>query len=111
MDKAHLVKQCQCGDREAFGILYQTYLESMRRIAAYYIHNIDIEQDILYDGFLIAFTSIRSLKNGAKIEAWLTSIMRNLSLQYLKEGASHVSVPMSDTAIVENINVTVDEGR
>lgn len=111
MDKAHLVKQCQCGDREAFGILYQTYLESMRRIVAYYIHNIDIEQDILHDGFLIAFTSIRSLKNGAKIEAWLTSIMRNLSLQYLKEGASHISVPMSDTAIVENINVTVDEGR
>lgn len=111
MDKVQLVKQCQSGDREAFGILYQTYLAPMRDVVAYYIHNIDIEQDILHDGFLIAFTSIGSLKNGAKIEAWLTSIMKNLSLQYLKDESSHISVPMSDTAIADNISATIDEGR
>lgn len=55
MDKVQLVKQCQSGDREAFGILYQTYLAPMREVVAYYIHNIDIEQDVLHDGFLIAF--------------------------------------------------------
>lgn len=102
MDKVSLVKQCQSGDREAFGILYQTYFAPMREVVAYYIHNDDIEQDVLHDGFLIAYTSIGSLKNGAKIEAWLTSIMKNLSLQYLKDESSHISVPMSDTAIVDN---------
>lgn len=66
MDKVSLVKQCQSGDREAFGILYQTYLAPMREVVAYYIHNADIEQDVLHDGFLIAFTSIGSLKNGVK---------------------------------------------
>ena len=80
MDKVSLVKQCQSGDREAFGILYQTYFAPMREVMAYYIHNDDIEQDVLHDGFLIAYTSIGSLKNGARIEAWLTSIMKNLSL-------------------------------
>lgn len=111
MDKVQLVKQCQSGDREAFGILYQTYLAPMRDVVAYYIHNIDIEQDILHDGFLIAFTSIGSLKNGAKIEAWLTTIMKNLSLQYLKDESGHISVPMSDTAIADNISAAVDEAR
>ena len=62
MDKVSLVKQCQSGDREAFGILYQTYFAPMREVVAYYIHNDDIEQDVLHDGFLIAYTSIGSLK-------------------------------------------------
>ncbi|WP_290388299.1 sigma-70 family RNA polymerase sigma factor [uncultured Duncaniella sp.] len=111
MDKVSLVKQCQSGDREAFGILYQTYLAPMREVVAYYIHNADIEQDVLHDGFLIAFTSIGSLKNGAKIEAWLTSIMKNVSLQYLKDESSHISVPMSDTAIADNTVASVDNAR
>lgn len=111
MDKVSLVKQCQSGDREAFGILYQTYLAPMRKVVAYYIHNTDIEQDILHDGFLIAFTSIGSLKNRARIEAWLTSIMKNLSLQYLKDESSHISVPMSDTAIADNAVASVDNVR
>ncbi len=111
MDKVHLVKQCQSGDREAFGILYQTYLAPMREVVAYYMHDADIEQDILHDGFLIAFTSIGSLKNGSKIEAWLTSIMKNLSLQYLKDKASLISVPMSDTAIADNSVASADNAR
>ena len=83
----------------------------MREVVAYYIHNDDIEKDVLHDGFLIAYTSIGSLKNGAKIEAWLTSIMKNLSLQYLKDESSHISVPMSDTAIVDNAITSADNAR
>lgn len=83
----------------------------MREVVAYYIHNDDIEKDVLHDGFLIAYTSIGSLKNGAKIEAWLTSIMKNLSLQYLKDESSHISVPMSDTAIADNAITSADNAR
>lgn len=111
MDKRHLIQRCQSGDREAFGILYQTYLTPMYEIVAYYVHNYDAVWDILHDGFLIAFASIDSLKNAEKVEAWLTSIMKNLSLQYLKDEASHISVPMSDTAIADNISEPTDEGR
>lgn len=111
MDKLRLVKECQSGDRKAFGILYQTYLAPMREVVAYYVHNADIAQDVLHDGFLIAFTSIGSLKNRARIEAWLTSIMKNLSLKYLKDESRHISVPMSDTAIADNALASVDNAR
>lgn len=111
MDKRHLIQRCQSGDRGAFGILYQTYLTPMYEIVAYYVHNHEAVWDILHDGFLIAFASIDSLKNAVKVEAWLTSIMKNLSLQYLKDEASHISVPMSDTAIADNISEPIDEGR
>ena len=103
MDKIQLVKQCQSGDREAFGILYQTYLDPMRGIVTYYVNNPDTVWDILHDGFLIAFASITSLKNAEKVEAWLTSIMKNLSLQYLKDVSNLISIPMQDTAIADNV--------
>lgn len=111
MDKRYLIQRCQSGDREAFGILYQTYLAPMYEIVAHYVYDHDTVWDILHDGFLIAFASIASLKNAEKVEAWLTSIMKNLSLQYLKEEASRNSVPISDTVFADNISVTVDEGR
>lgn len=110
MNKRHPIQRCQSGDREAFGILYQTYLTPMYEIVAYYVHDHDAVWDILHDGFIIAFASIDSLKNAEKVEAWLTSIMKNLSLQYLKNEASHISVPMSDAAIADNISEPTDEG-
>lgn len=111
MDEVQLVRQCQSGDIEAFGILYQTYLEPMRKVVAYYIHNVDTEQDVLHDGFLIAFTSMGSLKNVARIEAWLTSIMKNLSLQYLKNESSHTHVSLTDSEIADNVEASADNAR
>ena len=102
MDLQCLVKQCQSGDREALGVLYQTYLIPMHRVVAYYVHNSDAVWDILHDGFLIAFISIDSLKDISKIEAWLTSIMKNLALQYLKEESNHVSVPLSEVSVSDD---------
>ncbi len=100
MDKKRLVKLCQKGDKEAFGILYQTYLPLMQKIVAYYVHNEEVEWDILHDGFLIAFESINSLKNASKLESWLTSIMKNLALQHLKKESSIISIPLSDNALI-----------
>lgn len=111
MDKKHLIQRCQSGDREALGILYQTYLVRMYRIVAYYVHNQDAVWDILHDGFLIAFASISSLKDTEKVEPWLVSIIKNLSLQYLKDESSHISVAVSDTEITDNAGATVDEER
>ena len=96
MDKIHLIKLCQSGDREALGILYQTYLIPMREIVAYYVNNTDAVWDILHDGFLVAFASIGSLKNSEKVEPWLASIMKNLAFQYLRDKSKKLSVPLSD---------------
>lgn len=101
MDLRHLVRKCQSGDKEAFGILYQTYRIPMQQIVSYYVHNSEAVWDILHDGFLIAYVSINSLKNTSKVEAWLTSIMKNLSLQYLKNESNHISVPLSEESVAD----------
>lgn len=117
MEKTVLVKRCQEGDRDALALLYQTYLPPMRKVVAYYIHNSDTVEDILHDGFLIAFTSICSLRNESKVKGWLTTIMKNLSLQYLREKSDHTYVSMSGEEFAddskelmhEDTSLTLDE--
>ena len=90
MDIDAVVKDCQNGSKEAFGVLYQTFSLPMRGVIGYYVRNNDVVQDILHDGFIVAFTSIENLKDVSKIEAWLTTIMKNLALQYLRKEAEHL---------------------
>lgn len=76
MDNIRLVELCKSGNREAFGLLYENYLPVMREVVAYYIHNSDAVWDVIHDGFIVAFTSISTLRNGAKVESWLTTIIK-----------------------------------
>lgn len=99
MDTEAILEDCKKGDSDAFGVLYRTYSLPMLGVIGYYIHDRDVAKDILHDGFIVAFTSISSLKDGAKVESWLTAIMKNLSLQYLRKEAEHVSISMSDAVI------------
>lgn len=98
MDIVQLVKRSQSGDREAFGLLYNLYAPSMMKVIEAYVHNHDIAQDILHDGFIIAFSALDKLIEPIKFESWLTTIMKNLSLQYLREASNHITVPMTDTS-------------
>lgn len=116
MGTAQLVIQCQSGDSMAFGHLYNRFASPMMRVIETYIPNRDVAQDILHDGFIIAFTALPSLKKVDRFEAWLTTIMRNLSLQYLRESATHRTVPLSETSgesvsdnDVENLCLSWDE--
>jgi len=97
MDTAKLVIQCQSGDREAFGLLYNLHAHSMMKCIGGYIKNHDVAQDIPHDGFIIAFSALADLKSPARFESWLATIMRNLSLQYLREAANRKMLPLTDT--------------
>ena len=87
MDIESIVADCKNGNSDAFGVLYRTFSLPMLGVIGYYLHYQDVAKDILHDGFIVAYTSISSLKDGAKIESWLTTIMKNLSLQYLRKEA------------------------
>ncbi len=109
MDIDIIVKECQDGSREAFGFLYQTYSLSMLEVINYYVSNRDVANDILHDGFIVAFTSIGSLKDTAKIQSWLTTIMKNLSLQYLRKQSEHVLIPISETLILDQLEDEIEQ--
>lgn len=96
MDTASVIQACQSGDREALALLYKTYSLPMKEVIGWYVHDGDVVQDILHDGFIIAFTTIGALRDHSKVEPWLITIMRNLSLQYLRRRAAEIHVSLSE---------------
>lgn len=85
MRTSDLIESCKRGDKAALGELYGLYSKRMMKIVCHYITDWSIAQDILHDGFLIVFSRINQLRDASKLEYWMGSIMKNLSLQYLKE--------------------------
>lgn len=89
------IEACRRGDRQALGALYTTYYHKLLGIARYYVKDESIAEDILHDAFILIFTSIHTLKDDRRLEGWMQTIVRNLSLQYLKS-AEHHAVPLSE---------------
>ena len=84
MDNTTLVEKCKHGDKVALNLLYTRFAPKMLALIKRYIDDQDYAQDILHDGFIIAFTRIKTIKNAERVDCWLATIMRNLSLKFLK---------------------------
>lgn len=103
MDLTEIALKCKEGDRNAFGRLYKATLPAMRKVVLRYVEDSDTAADILHDGYIVAMTSIESLKNPAKVEGWLATIMKNLALQEIKSR----SIPTVDMSVqLEKVDIS-----
>ena len=78
------IDACKQGERKALGNLYKAYSDRLKRICLHYVVDESTAEDILHDAFIIIFTSINSLKDNSKLEGWMITIVRNLSLRFLQ---------------------------
>ncbi len=110
MESKELTEACKQGDRDALGYLYKAYSYKLLKICRHYVKDEIIAQDILHDAFIIIFTSITSLKDHSKLEGWMITIVRNLSLKYLRN-TKDKKIPLSG---IDTDNLTTratdDEG-
>lgn len=66
-------------------MFYTRFAPKMKGVIRRYVDNAEDVEDILHDGFIVAFTRMRDVKDPSRIQFWLASIMRNLALQFLRE--------------------------
>lgn len=96
MNKKELIELCKKGDERTLSWLYQTYADKMIKICFHYVPDKQIAQDLLHDGFIIIFTSIDSLHSPEKLEHWMGTIMKNISLRYLKQRNSMTTISLEE---------------
>ncbi|MDE5997090.1 MAG: sigma-70 family RNA polymerase sigma factor [Muribaculaceae bacterium] len=101
IDNQTLVEECRSGDRDAMSLLYTRFAPRMIHVIYRYVSDRDSANDILHDGFIVAFTRIDTLRDSERIEFWLATIMKNLALKYLQA--------QTITSILEEIPETVEE--
>lgn len=73
----HLLDLCKSGNRHAQMELYHRYFEAMFHTAVRIVRNRDLAEDLVQDGFIVAFEKVHTLKDPQMFGAWLKRIVTN----------------------------------
>jgi RNA polymerase sigma-70 factor (ECF subfamily) len=88
-----LVARAQAGDSEAFGALYDRYVDVVYRYVFYRVSNRSLTEDMVSETFLRALRRITSFTwQGRDFGAWLVTIARNLIADHYKSSRYKLEV-------------------
>ena len=92
-----LVERAQQGDTEAFGLLYDRYVDLVYRYIYYRLGDRSAAEDFTSETFLRALRRIGSVTNqGRDIAAWLVTIARNIVLDHVKSSRYRLEITTAD---------------
>jgi RNA polymerase sigma-70 factor (ECF subfamily) len=92
-----IVSRAQAGDANAFGELYDRYVDVVYRYVQYRVANSALAEDLTSETFLRALRRITSYTwQGRDFGAWLVTIARNLIADHYKSGRYRLEVATSD---------------
>ncbi len=93
-----LVTLAQAGDGEAFGQLYDRYVDVVYRFIYYRVNDRGLAEDFTSETFLRALRRITTISyQGRDIGAWFVTIARNIVLDHMKSARHRLEVTTSDT--------------
>ncbi len=79
-------------DRNSQRTLYEYCSAKMYGVCLRYVNNPEIAKDILHDGFLKVFTSIKSYRNEGSFDGWIRKIVVNTALEYIRQRKDYLEV-------------------
>ncbi|MEV4212637.1 sigma-70 family RNA polymerase sigma factor [Micromonospora sp. NPDC049662] len=94
-DVRELVSCAQAGDPEAFGQIYDRYVDQVFKYIHRRVRNRHVAEDLTSETFLRAMRSIQAFRwMGRDFGAWLTRIARNLVVDHFKSGRHRLEIPV-----------------
>jgi RNA polymerase sigma-70 factor (ECF subfamily) len=85
------------GEAEAFGRLYDRYVDLVYRYIYYRVNNPNLAEDLVSETFLRALRRIDSFTwQGRDFAAWLVTIARNLIADHFKSGRYRLEITTED---------------
>ena len=80
-----LVRECAKKNRLAQRVLYEQNYPKLLGVAMRYLSNQAEAEDVLHDSFIGIFKNIRKFKGKSALSTWLTRIVINDSIAYLRK--------------------------
>ena len=100
-----LVTLAQQGDAEAFGLVYDRYVDQIYRYLYYRVGSHALAEDLTSETFLRALRRIDSFTyTGKDIGAWFTTIARNLVTDHVKSSRFKLEVSTADMLDADQSN-------
>ena len=92
-----LVSAAQDGDRAAFALLYDKYVDVVFRYVLFRVGDRELAEDVTSETFLRALRRITSITyQGRDVGAWLVTIARNLVLDHVKSSRFRLEVTRAE---------------
>jgi RNA polymerase sigma factor (sigma-70 family) len=96
LNDQELIKGCVKGERASQEALYSRYCRKMMVICQRYAKSTLEAEDILQEGFIKVFASIKTFRGEARLDTWITRIMINTALNNQRQKL--YLLPMVDVA-------------
>ncbi len=95
-----LVERAQAGDAEAFGELYDRYVDVVFRYVSYRVGSKQLAEDLTSETFLRALRRIGSFTwQGRDVGAWFVTIARNLIADHYKSSRYKLELTTDDVQV------------
>ncbi len=99
-----LISGCAKGERTAQRALYNRYCSRLMTVCLRYTRNSPEAEDILQEGFVKIFNSLKTFRFESKLDTWMTRIVINTALNHQRQKL--YLLPMVD---VEEAGLQEDE--
>jgi RNA polymerase sigma-70 factor (ECF subfamily) len=107
---AGLVALAQQGDGEAFGQVYDAYVDSVYRYLYYRVGSHALAEDLTSETFLRALRRLDSFTwQGKDIGAWFTTIARNLVADHVKSSRFKLEVSTADMLDADRADAGIED--
>jgi RNA polymerase sigma-70 factor (ECF subfamily) len=102
-DALRLVERAQAGDADAFGQLYDRYVDVVFRYISYRVASRQLAEDLTSETFLRALRRIGSFTwQGRDVGAWFVTIARNLVADHYKSSRYRLELTTEDMTTVSH---------
>ncbi len=99
-----LVRRAQAGDSDAFGQIYDRYVDAVYRYVYYRVADRSTAEDLTADTFVRALRRLSTVTyQGRDIGAWLMTIARNLVLDHVKSSRYRLEITTAEITEREHV--------
>lgn len=85
-----LVQECVLGNRHYQEVFYKKYSQKMYNLCLAYTSSHDDAKDVMQDGFVKAFTSLKHYQGNGSLEGWVRKIIVNTAIDFYRKKSKEI---------------------
>lgn len=109
LNEMKLIKESIKGNKESFGILIKNNKEYLYKMAFLYVKDEQDALEVIHETVYRAFLNIEKLKKAKFFNTWITRILINVSIDFLKRKGKSEILDESIPTIKEKSEVSTEE--
>ncbi|MDK0841217.1 sigma-70 family RNA polymerase sigma factor [Clostridium perfringens] len=109
LNEIRLIKESMKGNKESFGILIKNNKEYLYKMAFLYVKDEQDALEVIHETVYRAFLNIEKLKKAKFFNTWITRILINVSIDFLKRKGKNEMLDESTPIRKEKCEISTEE--